>query len=284
MITTVLVASMMLAQPAQRTDTTFAVQQGGRISVNALNGTAVVRAWDRQAVRIQAAHPADARVAVTQRGGTVNVESQRGRGGPVRTEYEITVPRSFGVVIEALNMPVTVQDVDGAVRITNVEGAIVVRGTSGRVALESVSGEITVDDASGTVSANTVNRSIRLTRIRGDITADAVNGSIVMRSIEASRVQASTINGEIDYSGVFRDGGRYYLGTHNGRVTVAVPEDAGVTFSISTHRGQVEAAFPVPVTGIRDGHLRFVLGSGRASVELESFNGSVRLIRPTGRL
>jgi hypothetical protein len=288
MITALLIATVALAQPAG-TDTTFALQPGGRLVVEALNGSVVVRAWDRASIRVQAAHAAGAEVFVRQRGGQVTLEARRrsGRQGqwapgpPPAVQYEVTVPRSFNVQVEGVNMPVTVHDVNGTIRISNVAGAVIVRGTRGRVELESVGGGITVDGVLGNIDVSTVNESIRLTGVRGAVSADAVNGNIIMRDIDAPTIRASTVNGAVDYAGAFHDGGRYYFGTHNGRVTLAVPEGINATVAVTARQGQVESTFPVPLSGTRDGRFSFTSGTGSATVEVESFNGSVRLVRPS---
>jgi DUF4097 and DUF4098 domain-containing protein YvlB len=214
------------------------------------------------------------------RSGTVRIEAEARRGVPARVEYQLTVPRGFGVGLEGVNMPVTVHDVAGAVRVSNVQGAVHVRGTTGVLAIESVGGTITVENTRGTVEVSTVNQGIRLSDVRGRVNADAVNGSITMRGIDASHVEASTVNGEISYVGSYQDGGHYYFGAHNGRVTVAVPERVNATLNVSSRTGRVDAGFPVNVGSVRDGRFSATFGTGSATIEVESFNGTVRLVRP----
>jgi DUF4097 and DUF4098 domain-containing protein YvlB len=266
---------------AQQTDTTFSVQPGSRLELENLSGTAVVRTWDRTAIRVKARYSAPAQLQVRQQGGRVSVSAQRsGSGRGLSVDYEITVPRATPVRLDGVNMNVTVEDVRGAVGITNVEGSIVVRGTTGSVTVESVAGGVTVENVHGNVSVSSVNQGVRLRNVRGDVTAETVNGSITMQGIDARRVEASTVNGAVEFAGAILDGGRYYLGTHNGRITMTVPERTNASVTVTTRTGQVEAAFPVTISGTRDSRLSFTLGTGSARVELESFTGTVRLVRP----
>lgn len=276
--------ALALAPAQQQTDTTVAVQPGGRLVIDAHGASASVRVWDRDAVRVQATHDAGIRVRVRQRAGRVDVEASRGRGGPATgVRYDITVPRRFDIAVDGVNVVAQVDGVHGTVRIENVEGGITIRNITGTVDVESVSGTVIVENVTGDVRAASVNQRVSLTAIRGSVEVETVQGTITMRAIDAHRVEASTINGVIDFDGVIRDNGRYMLSTHNGRITMAVPEQTGAAFSISTFNGTIDAAFPVPVRSMRDRTVDFTIGNGSAVVELESFNGSIHLIRPRGR-
>jgi DUF4097 and DUF4098 domain-containing protein YvlB len=268
----------------QQSDTTFAVPAGARLQLEVFNGSATVRTWDRAAMRVVATYSSPAELRVRQRNGVVSVEAER-RGSftgalGIRVRYEITVPRATPVSVEGMNVDVRVEGLQSNVSVENVEGAITVSGVTGNIGITSVSGAVNIDNVRGNVRVETVNQSLRLTDVRGNINVETVNGGIHMQRVDSRSVQASTVNGAIDYAGTIADGGRYVLGAHNGRITVAVPENTNATMAITTRMGQVDSAFPVRVSSTRDGHISLTLGSGSARVELESFNGTVRLVRP----
>jgi DUF4097 and DUF4098 domain-containing protein YvlB len=108
-----------------------------------------------------------------------------------------------------------------------------------------------------------------------------VSGNIVLRRIDSKVVEAETVSGEIILDGRIVDGGRYALLTHSGELMVTMPEGANATISTATGSGEVRASFPLPVSE-RPSRRRqtFRLGNGSATVELESFSGSIRLLRP----
>src|ERR1051325_10969246 len=83
------------------------------------------------------------------------------------------------------------------------------------------------------------------------------------------------------YDGTIKDGGRYRFSTHDGDLRVSIPEKSSVSVSVSTFDGDFSACFPVQLVGPKTKH-RFTLtiGSGSARLELESFNGDIRLCRP----
>lgn len=284
MITTILAGALALGFAQQQVDTTFAMRAGGRIDVEAIGGSATIRSWDREAVRVRATHQRDSRVEIRQNRSQVRIETARRDGRPATAvRYEITVPRSSTVGISGVNMSADVEGVRGNVSITNVEGRINVRRVTGNVTIESVSGGLLVEDVAGNVTATTVNQSIRLTGVRGRINAETVNGSIVMIAADAGRVRASTVNGLIEYDGAIHDDGQYFLGTHNGRVTMSIPERANARLRISSRSGRVETAFPVSLGSTRSNRFAVTVGTGSADVELQSFNGVIRLVRPGRR-
>jgi DUF4097 and DUF4098 domain-containing protein YvlB len=283
MTTMILAVLLAAAAPPQQMDTTVAARPGGRVDVNVMGGRVTLRSWDRDAVRVRATLHDGQRVDVRQRGGDVTIESLHADAAALRSSYEVMVPRSYGVRVEGLNLAVDVQGVTGDVAIENIEGAIVVRSVTGAVRVESVAGEMTVEQVTGSVAANSVNQNIRLAQVRGDVQVEAVNGSVIMRGMDAGRVDASTVNGIIEYDGAIHDGGRYALRTHNGRITMSVPEAASASISVQARSGSVETAFPVPLASTRGQRVSFRVGGGSAVVDLQSFNGTVRLVRPGSR-
>jgi DUF4097 and DUF4098 domain-containing protein YvlB len=83
------------------------------------------------------------------------------------------------------------------------------------------------------------------------------------------------------YDGPIRNGGRYTLSTHNGDITLAATEKTSATVMVSTFSGDFESDFPVPLRETRKGRrFSFTLGGGSAQVSLESFQGTIRLVRP----
>ena len=281
MITT-LFAALSIALPQQQTDTTFDVRAGGELSVDALNGSVTIDTWDRSAMRVRATHRSNTTIDVDRSGADVRIEADH-RGRPEPVSFSITVPRNYHVQIEGVNLSITVAGVQGTTSLENVQGAIQVRDITGAVDIESVSGSVTIENVRGDLDISTINEAIRITGGRGSIAAETVNGSIMMRSVDAVNVDASTVNGIVEYRGPVHDGGRYFLGTHNGAITMTIPEGANARISVDTENGRVESAFNVRVGNIGGGQrggYTFTLGSGSAVVQLESYNGLISLIRP----
>lgn len=288
MLDVILVALAVAAPlPQQSTDTTFAVDARGRLDLENHNGDIHVRSWDRNAVRVRADHAAGVQLDIDAVGSVVRIEAERrgGRGtANDRVTYEIWIPTGFAAAIDATNSNVVLENLGADVEVETVNGNIVLRGGDGTVELESVSGEILVDGARGSITAEAVNLGIRITRSSGDITAETVNGSIQLSGIESSQVEATSVNGDVRYEGTIRPGGRYDLGSHNGGVSMIIPDGTDATVTVSTHNGSIETDFDVRVRQM-DSRRRvsFTLGAGGARITLESFGGSIALRRPDRR-
>jgi hypothetical protein len=276
----VLAAVAALALLQGETDTTFAVRQGQRLGVTDFGGAVVVKAWRQNSVRVRASHSSRAHITVSTDGPVISVNAS-GRYGPALVDYEILVPVWLPLSISGSpGAEVTIEGTQAEVTVETVEGSVRVVGGNGNISLRTVEGEITLDGARGHIELNSVDGSIEARNSSGDITIETVDGSITMLDIESANVDASTVDGSIEYDGTIQDGGRYRLTTHDGSVTVSVPERANVTVSVATFSGSFDSCFPITLTSKPKHRFTFTLGSGSARLELESFDGSINLCRP----
>jgi DUF4097 and DUF4098 domain-containing protein YvlB len=269
----------------QQTDTTVTVQAEARLEIDNFGGAIDVRTWDRSAVRVVAEHPARAQIEIDSRGPVVSVRSRAIRGGPPMVDYQLTVPASMALDLSGVNTDVTVQGTRGAVSVETVQGDVSVRGGDGHLMLSSVEGDVVLENARGKIEVNSVNAGIRVSKSTGEILAETINGDIALEGIDSGSVEATTINGQISYGGRLHATGRYHLGTHNGDLLVTVPEGTNATVLVSTFNGEFSSTFPVTLKETRRGkRFSFQLGSGSGRLELESFQGTIHLLRPGERV
>ena len=276
----ILIGALLAFTPMQQTDTTFAAGSATELRLDNMSGTTVVRGWDRAQVRIRARHTTRTSIDVRRSGSSLRVEGERQYGPAVGVDYEIDVPAGMNLNIDGVHNSADISGVNGAISVESVNGSITVVGGRGAIRLESVEGRVALSNAEGNIRVTTVNESVSVTNSSGDIHAETVNGGISMTGIRSSNVNASTVNGNVQYTGTIRDGGEYYVNTHNGSITLTIPSATNATVVVATHHGEFEVDFPVQV---RDrearGRFEFRLGNGSARVELESFGGSIRLRR-----
>jgi len=165
-----------------------------------------------------------------------------------------------------------------------VQGDIRVAGGSGLISLQSVQGGVSLTGAKGRIEVHSVNQDVEVIGSSGEITAETVNGSVMLSRVDASSVSATTVNGDVVYDGPVRNGGRYSLSSHNGDLTLVVAEGTNASVAVSTFNGEFESDFPVTLTDTRKGRrFNFTLGTGSAQVTLESFQGTIQLVRPGSR-
>jgi len=266
----------------QQTDTTFAVRPGSRLEINNFGGEIAVRAWDRSEVRLHAEHSSRDRIEVSADGQVVTVKASNRRGPPQSVDYDITVPKGMALTLSGLYTDIKVTGVDAEISAETVQGEITVSGGSGYVSLKSVQGAVTLEGCRGRIEVSSVNEGVTVRGCNGDINAETVNGDIELTGIESSAVDASTVNGDITYEGALRDAGRYRLSTHDGDVNVTIPARSNASVTVATLNGDFESCFPVQLTGVTPRHrFTITIGSGSAKVELESFNGDIKLRQPS---
>jgi hypothetical protein len=275
-------AALVLA-PTQQIDTSLVVGRGQRLEVNAYGGEITVSAWNRNAVRIEANASGPDRVEIMSSATTVSVRTQGRHGPPSEIDLKITAPPWMALNLAGVHTDVKVQGCQAPVAVETVEGEVEVTGGNGLVSLRSVQGSVSLRGAKGRISVNSVNEDVEVSNSIGDIMAETVNGEISLDRVDANTVDASTVNGDISYNGPVRNGGRYSLSTHNGDITLTVAEGTNASVAVSTFNGEFESEFEVPITETRKGKgFNFTLGKGSAQVTLESFQGTIQLIRPGG--
>jgi DUF4097 and DUF4098 domain-containing protein YvlB len=274
-----ILAAALAAAP--QTDTTFTVQPGARLEVRNTGGDITVRAWDRNAVRIEAEHSSRTLVEVESSGSVVRIHA-RSRYGPANiVDYRITVPAAMSLDLSGMHTEIDVQGAQGEVTAQSVQGGISVRGGRGNVSVRSVQGAVLVEGAQGQVRAASTSEDVRVVGASGDVYAETVSGDIFLERITSGRVESGTVSGDIYYDGTVQPRGRYSFVTHSGDVVASVPEGADATISVATLNGEVEASFALPARGDDRGRrFAYTLGSGSAQMELETFSGDVQLGRP----
>ena len=264
-----------------QTDSTVPVQRGQRLEVNAYAGEIDVKTWDRSAVRVQADADGRTRVEIERTGASLTVRTEGHRGPPRMVDLTITVPAWMPLDLSGVYTDVTVVGVKAPINVETVQGEVSVDGGDGLVTLQSVQGTVELKNAKGRLEVHSVNEGVTVSASSGEVTAETVNGDVTLEKVDATSVSATSVNGEMLYDGTIKDGGRYGFSTHNGDITVTVPPSSNAAVSVSTFNGEFASEFPVTLTETRKGkRFSFRLGTGSAQMTLESFQGSIELVRP----
>ncbi len=264
---------------AQDTDTTFSAQDANEIDVSDVAGEVVVRAWDRDEIRIQARHGRRTEIRIRRRRGAVRVSSE-GRYAQRMADVEITVPRGLGVSMDGMFSSLDVEDVGGPVSAETVQGALRVTGAEGAVTLTSIQGPISVARSSGIIRISVVSGNAEVSGVDGEIVVEAIAGSVSLSNMTASKAEVGTVGGSVRYEGRIAPGGEYWLSSHSGSVTLEVPADTDADVWSATVSGRIHIRMTDENESLGRGTHEFTLGSGGADIELESFSGSVTIRTP----
>jgi hypothetical protein len=272
---------LLLLALLQQIDSTVPVGRGQRLEVNAFAGEVTVTAWNRDAVRVQADAGGSTGVEIDRNATTVSVRTSGRRGPPPNVDLRITAPAWMPLDLSGVNTEITVAGTRAAISAETVQGDVSAKGGDGLVSLRSVQGSVSLTGAKGRLDVSSVNADVEVSASSGEVNAETVNGDVTLDAVDATSVTATSLNGDVAYNGPIKSSGRYALSTHNGDITVTVAEGTSASVSVSTFNGEFTSAFPVTITETRKGkRFNFTIGGGSAQVTLESFQGTIELVRP----
>lgn len=294
MLTTIVVGALSAAALIPQTDTIVAANGATRFSLESFRGEVVVRTWDRDAVQIKADHPSTRYIEIDRRGSAIHVDvgTERGMGFSGSVDFEITVPRGMDLSIEGMAVEVNIEGAGGEVEVNTVHGNITLLGGRGTISLESVNGVVTVDGAEGDMDVTGVSGGVTIRNSSGDIYVEGVGGSVTLQGVTSRDIEAGTVGGSLRFEGSILDGGVYTFGTHGGQIWLYLPENMNARLEAITLAGDIEVDYPGAPTepsrgegipGLREKELTFETGTGSARIDVETFGGSVHILRAGAR-
>lgn len=235
--------STLQGDETEKFEKTYPLNANGRISVDNVNGSIVIEAWDKNEVKLEAVKIADSRerlsqvdVKIDSKPDYLRIETEFGHNrswncsGYCRLEvqYKLTVPR--GAVLNEI---------------------------------ETVNGSVTISNMTNFTKASAVNGTVKALNLRGTAEVETVNGT--------SEVSFDRLDGNSKIS----------LSTVNGRVNLLIPSDTDATIKAETVNGSISNEFSLPVRkGKYVGRdLYGKLGEGSVRINLESVNGGLNIKR-----
>ncbi len=237
---------------------TLDLRDGGRVSLDNVNGSITVRTWDRDEVEIRAEKKGKAgseaeaeeiveaiEIRIANKSGAIDIETilprrLLGRGKGASVKYELTVPRQATLDLSSSN------------------GGIRVEGVEGEVQVSTSNGGIHIEDVGGNLRAHTTNGGIKAYDIRGTVEAETTNGGIF------AEMRAGRLEQDISFR------------TTNGSVELGVEAGLAASIDARTSNGRVKSDFGEPEGKSRK-TLRVDLNGGGPTIKLSTTNGSVRL-------
>ena len=267
------------------TDTTVSVKSGTRLQLDCFSGDIQVRAWSRDAVRVVASHSRRATVMVRREDGRLKIDAETLHGIPTSVDYQLTVPVWMALELGGVSTDISIEGVKGQIKASSVNGHVGVRGGGEFIVVESVQGGVQVTGARGRIEASSINDDVEISDSEGEVSAETVEGNVLLDGVDARTVEISSVNGSLFFRGPFRNGGVYSFSTHDGDVVIGMPERPDVSVSVATFDGDFSSSFPVRLEQPRHRRrINFVLGTGAARLQLEAFDGSIRLENQLGPL
>jgi len=243
-----------------------------------------VRGWNRDQVRVQATHFRTDTIDVRAVGRAITVRARARLGTPHAIDVDIDVPVWMAVTIAGTYVDISVAGTRADVTAETVRGDVKVTGGVGAMTLKSIEGEVVLDGGEGRADLTAVNNGVRVTGWRGDLLAETVSGSVKLQGLQSTSVEVGTIGGDVSWDGPMSEHGRYQFATHDGDIDVTVPARDNAAVSVRAFEGHFRPTFPVQLPGdwARRKRFTFVLGTGTARLDLETFRGTISLRRAGG--
>lgn len=206
-------------------------------------------------------------------------------------DVELDVPHDATLFFKSESGDFDVESV-AEVHLTTNNGRIAIRHATRAIEARSIDGDVSVEDSSGRVQLESFGGSIEAINIckvaeQDFFKAKNVGSDVLLENVNHSRVEVSTISGEISMKGPLARGGLYDLRTTTGDITLMMPPDASFKLTARVSEGgEIVTDFPLKYTGaaspnsiLTSGRMVGTYGKGDATLTLVSFNGTLRLRR-----
>jgi DUF4097 and DUF4098 domain-containing protein YvlB len=220
----------------------FDVDVNSQFSLNNTNGAVEITSWSNQVIKIEATISADNQDARDR--VKVNMQ-QNGQKVSVETDYEENSSWGKNHTSQVIYRVWLPND-------TNLSE------------IELVNGSLRIENVAGEIKAQVVNGSIKATGLTKNSEIRSVNGSV-----KVYYQSASTDLHDID------------IETVNGSIKLYLPNDINAKLDLETMHGSIKTEFGISSkeNSFTGHNLRGEIGSGDILVNMESVNGSIKVLK-----
>jgi Putative adhesin len=274
---------------------TFDVDSGAMLSVENFNGAIEISGTDGHTVDVSGTKYANTkeslnelRVDMTGSSSSVRIRTERpdfwNGGGGVR--YTIRVPKKMVLDrIQSSNGRIQVEDIDGSARLHTSNGEIRASDIKGELNAETSNGRIEIRGLSGNANLRTSNGPIDAEASHGRIEARTSNGKIDVRLSDASPdnpILLETSNGHVELRLDGKQVPDVRARSTNSAIVLYLPASANARVRAHTTGGSIRSDFD-GVSDDRKSHhshdAEGTIGSGGRTLDLETRNGSIELLK-----
>jgi hypothetical protein len=271
----------------------YPLKPGGRLSVENFNGTIEISGWNENSIQIDGTKFAptqelrDAiKIDINAQPESVYIRTVRPseRRGNMGARYVIRVPRRTELDrIVSSNGSIRATAVEGSARLKTTNGAVRIEEVKGSLDAQTSNGAIDLRAHDGNATLRTTNGRVRVEALRGALEAITSNGGITAQIAAAEpgkTIRLETTNGGVDLNLDEANRNDVRVSTSNGGITVHLPERVNARVIAVTTHSSVHSDFELQgARPAEKNRLEGVLGSGGATIDLSSTNGSIRILK-----
>jgi len=284
---------------------TLRLGKNGTFDLQNVSGDIVVTGGGGNDVRIDAVkrvrHPNESEARALLQAIDVRMEERNGNV-EVRTDYPrrnwsggvdftVAVPRDGNVILRSVSGDVRVSNLNGDLRAETISGDLIATAVKRIRQAKTISGDLEITDTDADdVTASTVSGTLLARAIKGrSVDLQSISGDVRMTDVQSDRAYVKSISGSIDFSGQLARNGRYEFQSHSGDVRVSPLGSQGFSLEASTFSGDLRSDFPLTMQGNSPNRanwrgpnrppLRGTFGDGGAVISLQSFSGSITIVK-----
>ncbi|HEY4709802.1 MAG TPA: DUF4097 family beta strand repeat-containing protein [Candidatus Acidoferrales bacterium] len=260
------------AASADRIERHFKVEAHPVVTIHNPNGTVTVRAWTKADVMVVARRATtEVEVDAEQTGNRVDVQTRQvadtASPDDLRTDFEISVPE------------------DAELQIHNDSGGVNVSNVLGDMNVETIAAGVDLEDTAGYLTVKTVGGAFQCLRCAGRLEVTSISGNFKLIDLRSYYVRAQTSEGNILFNGSFLPNATYVLKNYSGAIEVRFSPGDSFDLSATSLKGKVHNEANLTPSSHhhfvpRFGNALFgTFNSGRARVELNSFDGTINILK-----
>jgi DUF4097 and DUF4098 domain-containing protein YvlB len=257
---------------ADRIERRFKVEAHPVVTIHNPTGAVVIRAWTKSEVMVVAKRATDrVEVDAEQNANRVEISTRQilDNASPqdLRADFEISVPE------------------DTELQIHNDSGGVSVSNVLGDMNVETIGANVALEDAAGYLTVKTVDGGFQCSRCAGRIEVSSISGNFRFADTRSYHVRAQTSEGNIFFSGEFFPNGIYQLKNYSGVIEVRFSPGDSFDISATSLKGKVNNEAKLTPSSHHHsfrgvGNALFgSMNTGRAKVELSSFNGTINILK-----
>lgn len=247
-----------------------------RISITNLDGTVLVRSWDKP--QIHAGYLIGSpRIEIDTEQIPAKGDAEKVSLATHLLDPSLQGPQAS--VDYTLDVPL-----GSSLEIRNSQGIVRVEGIHGDAWVESVGGGITIIDTTGEVIARSIGGEIRIIHPAGYVEASSVTGNLELMSPASPSIRATTTSGRILYEGNPVAAAEYVMSSYNGDIDILCPPAASFELKARSVHGKLINQFPRfsrkhhhPSVSSYGNALFGTHNEGAATLEVTSFSGTIRI-------
>lgn len=258
---------------ADRVVQRFKVDARPVITLHNPSGKVTIKAWTKSEVMVVADRASSQVVVDAEKiGNRVDITTRQASDTVSPTQltadYQINVPE------------------DAELQIHDDSGMVTVSSVLGDMNVDTIGAGVDLEDAAGYLTVNTVGGSFQCLRCAGRLEVSSISGSLRLVDTRSYHVLAKTSTGNILFDGEFLPNGMYRLRNYSGNIEVRFSPGDSFDLSATSLKGAVhnEAKLAPPSHpdhwASKYGNSLFgTFNTGRAKVELTSFDGTINIVK-----